>query len=366
MKIIISGGGTGGHIYPGIAIARALMQLKPEAKILFVGGKGQRESKIIPDSGFDFVPVLVQSFPRKLSFKWLKVMVKVPAGFFKSLIILSKFKPDIAIGTGGYVCGPVLLAAWFLRIPIVIQEQNAFPGVTSKILGRWAKEIYVPFVEAVKYFPAERTKITGNPIRKEVFTAPDSHEKLGLDKNKITITIIGGSQGARSINSAVIDALKNLSQFISEIQIIHSTGESDFSRVQEAYKNSPIKAIVQPYFYNIEEVYAGSNLVVCRSGAMTLAEISACGLPAILIPYPYAAEDHQTFNAKAMEDSGAAIMIKDDQLTGELLAETIISLIKDKKKFTSMAEKSKSLGKPNAAQEIAESIISLVVRHEEF
>ena len=360
LKVVISGGGTGGHIFPGIAVAKSLLKLEPDTKILFVGGKGQRESKIVPNSGFDFAPILVQGFPRKLSLKWLKVFIKVPAGFLKSLVILSRFKPDVVIGTGGYVCGPVLLAGSFLRIPIVIQEQNAFPGVTNRMLGRYAKEIHVPFMEAAKYLPQEKIKITGNPIRSEIVTTPDSHEKLGLDKNKLTISFFGGSQGARSINLAVVNALKQLSECDSDIQIVHQTGESDFSMVKETYSKSPLKAIVQPFFNNVEEVYSATDLMVCRSGAMTLAEITAKGLPAILIPYPYATDDHQTFNAKALEDSGAAIMLKDSQLTGELLANTIISLVKDKDRLSSMSMKSKSLGKPDAAQEIARSVISLV------
>lgn len=359
MKVVISGGGTGGHIYPGIAIAKAILQLKSDTKILFMGGKGQRESKIIPDAGFDFVPILTQNFPRKLSLKWVKVLVKVPAGFFKSLIVLTKFKPDVAVGTGGYVCGPILMSALLLRIPIVIQEGNAYAGLTNKILGRWAKEIYVPYKEAIKYFPADKVKITGHPIRSEVITAQDSHEKLGLDKNKTTITFLGGSQGARSINYAVISALEHLNQYEHDIQIIHQTGDRDYQVVQEAYKNSPIKTIVQPYFYNIEEIYASTDLVVSRSGS-TISELTARGLPAILVPYPFAAEDHQTFNAKAMQDNGSAIMIKDSDLTGEILANTIISLINDKEKLSAMAIRSKSLGKPYAAQEIAESILSLV------
>jgi len=361
LRVVISGGGTGGHIYPGIALAKALLQLKPEMKILFIGGKGQRESRIIPDSGFDFAPILVQGLPRKLSLKWIKFFIKVPAGFFKSLVILSRFKPDVVIGTGGYVCGPVILAAWILRKLTAIQEQNTVPGITNRILGRLVGEIYVPFEEAVKFFPQEKTRITGNPVRSEIATTPDSREKLGLDKNKLTISFLGGSQGARSINVAAIDALKLLSEFTSEIQIIHQTGESDFSMVKEAYDKSPFKAIVQPFYPKIEEVYAATDLAVCRSGAMTLAEITARGLPAILVPYPYAASDEQTFNAKALENKGAAIMIKDSKLTGEFLANTITSLIKDKNRLSNMANKSKSLGKPDAAQEIAQSVISLMI-----
>ncbi|MGQ9608051.1 MAG: undecaprenyldiphospho-muramoylpentapeptide beta-N-acetylglucosaminyltransferase [bacterium] len=359
-KFVITGGGTGGHIYPGIAIAKALLQLEPKAKIIFIGGKGQRESVIVPKSGFDFEPILVQGFPRSLSLRWFKVLVKVPMGFCKSLSILSRFNPDVVIATGGYVSGPVALAAFFLGIPVVIQEQNTMPGITNKIMGLWAKKIFLSFSEARVSFPSNKTYITGNPIREEITTITDCREKLGLDKNKITIAFIGGSQGARSINLAVIEALEYLTEYASKIQMIHQTGEPDFSMVKKAYSRSPFSSIIQPFFYSIEEVYSSSDLVVCRSGAMTLAEITACGLPAILVPYPYAAGNEQTFNAKVLQDKGAAIMINDSQLTGKLLAETLISLIDNKEKLMEMASKSRSLGKPNAAQKIAKEIISLI------
>jgi len=362
MKFVISGGGTGGHIFPGIAIAQALMLLESEAQILFIGGKGQRESKLIPNAGFDFEPILVQSFPRKLSLNWLKVIVKVPAGFFKSLVILSRFKPEIAVGTGGYVCGPVLMAALFLRIPIVIQEQNVFPGLTNRILGRWAKEIHIHFPEAAQFLPKEKIKVTGNPVRPEIVTTQACHEKLGLDPSKMTIFFVGGSQGARSINKAVMNALERLSELASQIQIVHQTGESDFQTVKDAYSKYDIHALVQPFFYNIDEVYACANLVTCRSSAMTLSEVTIRGLPTILIPYPYSAEDHQTFNAKLLEEKGAGIMIADSQLTGDTLAYNIISLIRDKNRLANMASNSKSMGRLDAANKIAESVISLVNR----
>ncbi len=359
-RFVITGGGTGGHIYPGIAIAKALLQLEPKAKIKFIGGKNQRESVIVPKSGFDFESILVQGFPRSLSLKWFKVLVKVPMGFFKSLSILKRFNPDVVIATGGYVSGPVALAGLFLGIPVVIQEQNTMPGIANRIIGLWAKKIFLSFSEAKASFASSKTYITGNPIRSEITTAVDSREKLGLDKKKLTVTFIGGSQGARSINLAVMEALKYLTDYASRIQIIHQTGETDFSMIKEAYERSPILSIVQPFFYSIEEVYSSTDLVVCRSGAMTLAEITACGLPAILVPYPYAAGNEQALNAKVLQDKGAAIVINDNQLTGNLLANTLISLIEDKEKLSEMALKSRSLGKPDAGQKIAKEVMTLI------
>lgn len=359
LRLIITGGGTGGHIYPGIAIARAIRELCPDAEIMFIGGKGQRESTIIPQAGFNFKPVIAQGFPRKVSFNWFKVFIKVTKGFISSLFLISEFEPDVVVATGGYVCGPVALAAFLLNVPIVVQEQNAVPGITNRILGKWAKEIYVPFYETSKFFNARRVRLTGNPIRKEISTALGDHSRLGLERGKVTITFLGGSQGSRSINSAVIEALAHLSVYAPNIQIIHQTGERDWQRVKDAYDNVNIKALVRPYFHSIEDIYSVSDLVVSRSGGITVAEITARGLPAILIPYPYAAVNEQAHNAKILERKGAALVIPDSELNGKKLADTIISLINDKNRLAKMAQNSKSLGKPMAAYIIAKSVISL-------
>lgn len=359
LRVIITGGGTGGHIYPGIAVAKAIKELCPDAEIMFIGGRGQRESIIIPQAGFNFRPILAQGFPRKVSRDWLKVFVKVPKGFLSSLFLIREFDPDIVLATGGYVCGPVALAAFFLNVPVVIQEQNAVPGITNRILGKWAREIYVPFCEARKFFDARKVRLTGNPIRKEIYSTRGDHSKLGLSSNKVTITFLGGSQGSRSINSAAIEAITYLSDHASKIQIIHQTGERDWQRVSDAYNNTSIKALVKPYFHSIEEIYSVSDLVVSRSGGVTVAEITARGLPAILIPYPYAAVNEQAHNAKVLERRGAAIVIADSELNGKKLADTIISLLNDENRLSEMAQSSKSLGRPMAAYIIAKSVISL-------
>ncbi len=362
IRIAVSGGGTGGHIYPAVAIARELLQLEPEAQILFIGGRGRRESTIVPEFGFDFVPISVESFPRSLSLRWFKVAFNVPMGLIESLVVLKRFLPQVVIGTGGYVCGPVLLGAVLLHIPIVIQEQNALPGVTNRIVGRWASEVHVPFEVAVRYFISGRTKITGNPVRPEIVTAVGDHEKLGLKRDKLTILFMGGSQGARSINNAAVEALKQLVQFEPHIQVIHQTGEHDFTNIKAAYDKLPYAKVVRPYFDAIQDIYAVTDLVVCRAGAMTLAELAVRGLPSVLIPYPYAAEDHQTPNAQALEDKGSAVMIKDDQFMEERLTDVLSTLIQDRERLSSMAEVSRSLGNSDTAREIASSALSLIGR----
>lgn len=364
IKAVISGGGTGGHILPAVSISQAMLKIEPSIKIVYIGGKGQREASIVPKFGLDFLPIHVEGFPRSFSKKWFKVIYKVPRGFIESLSILKKFSPHIVIGTGGYVCGPVLLAAWIRRIPILIQEQNAIPGITNRIVGRWADEIHVPFQEAVKFFPEDKTKITPNPIREEITTAYGGKKKLGLNEDKTTILFMGGSQGASSINAAAVDAMNRLTDLADQIQAIHQTGNLDIQSVKEAYNKLPFTSLVKPFFDNMEDVYSATDMAVCRAGASTLAELTACGIPAVLIPYPYATNDHQTFNALALEKNGAALMIKNADLNGEVLENTIRSMIHDKEKLVVMSKNSRSMGSPNAARDIAEAALSIALNYE--
>jgi len=401
-RIIISGGGTGGHIYPGIAIANELLLLKddPSAgseqalEIIFVGGKNRLEAKIIPRYNFPFIPISVAGFPRRLTWRWFQVIPKVLLGIIDSFRLLRRLKPKVVIGTGGYVCGPILLAAALLRIPTLIQEQNAIPGLTNRILGRFVDEIHVAFEEAVDYFEAAKSttrlipeggskggkvRVTGNPIRREIrllseaktkearwqegFSNAPLYAKFGLESGKKTVFVMGGSQGAHPINVAIIEALNTLEPFASKLQIIHQTGQDDYELVKSEYAKrvANIKNLVQPYFENIPEIYALADLMICRTGAMTIAEITAYGLPAILIPYPHSTGGHQLINAQAMANKGAGIIINDAELTGELLAKKLIELLKDEQRLEQMAAASKSLGKPKAAEVIAKAILKLAV-----
>ncbi|MBC8457854.1 MAG: undecaprenyldiphospho-muramoylpentapeptide beta-N-acetylglucosaminyltransferase [Deltaproteobacteria bacterium] len=385
IKIIISGGGTGGHIYPALSIGNELLRLEENLEVIFIGGKDRLEAQIVPRHNFPFIPISVAGFPRRLTWRWLQVIPKVLLGFVSSLNLLRRLKPKVVVGTGGYVCGPVLLAGALLRIPTLIQEQNAVPGLTNRILGRWVDEIHVSFVESTKYFKqgkrkasermAPRVKVTGNPIRREIektSKATITNEifaKFGLKSSPKTVFVMGGSQGAHSINVAVIEALNKLesSEEISELQIIHQTGQDDYEMVSNVIANkakqsakSKINHFVQPFFLNIPEIYALTDLMICRAGAMTLAEITVCGLPAILIPYPHSTGDHQMINAQAMKKNGAAILINDEELTGEILAKTLLDLLEDNKTLAKMAAASKKLGKPDAAEKIAQAVLKLI------
>lgn len=362
-RIVISGGGTGGHIYPAIGIAKELIQLDTDTEVIFVGGVDRLESTLVPQHGFRFLPISVAGFPRKFTWRWIPVIYKVCSGLAKSFSLLRKLKPNIVLGTGGYVCGPVLFAAVLLGIPTVIQEQNAAPGITNRILARWAKTIYLAFETDSSLFPNEKTKVIGNPIRQTIGTAERIHEtydSLGLDPQRKTVFVMGGSQGAQAINQNVEDALDDLAPFNQQLQFVHQTGTADYKAVKARYETSSLRHVVQPYFDPIEMIYSIADLMVCRAGGMTIAEITACGIPAIFIPLPTAAGDHQKLNAQVIADAGAGIVLHQHKLTGSKLAKKIIEVIDNPEKHQRMANQSRKLGNPRAGEKIAQSILSLV------
>ena len=362
-RIVISGGGTGGHIYPAIGIAKELMQLDTETEIVFIGGADRLESTLVPQHGFHFLPISVAGFPRKLTWRWIPVVYKVCSGFIKSLLLLKDLKPSVVVGTGGYVCGPVLFAAVLLGIPTVIQEQNAAPGLTNRILARWSKAIYLAFETASVHFRTKNTTVVGNPIRRTIGAVERSREtydSLGLDPERKTVFVMGGSQGAQAINQNVMDALDDLAPFHQQLQLIHQTGKSDHEAVKARYQTSSLRHLVQSYFDPIETIYSVADLMICRAGGMTIAEITACGIPAVFIPLPTSAGDHQRLNAQAIASAGGGIVLDQHTLTGSKLAEEVIRIIDDPDAHQRMADQSRLLGNPHAGEEIARSIFSLV------
>jgi UDP-N-acetylglucosamine--N-acetylmuramyl-(pentapeptide) pyrophosphoryl-undecaprenol N-acetylglucosamine transferase len=363
LRIVISGGGTGGHVYPAIGIAKELMQLDAETEVIFIGGANRLESTLVPQHRFRFLPISVAGFPRKLTWQWIPVICRVCSGFAKSLWLLKNLKPSVVVGTGGYVCGPVLLAAVLLGVPIVIQEQNAAPGLTNRILARWAKTIYLAFETAARHFPADRTMVTGNPIRRTIGMAARTrgiYDSLGLDPERKTVFVMGGSQGAQAINQNVADALEDLASVQQHLQFVHQTGKADYEVVKTRYQQSSLRHVVQPYFDPIETIYSIADLMVCRAGGMTIAEITACGIPAIFIPLPTAAGDHQRLNAQAVTEAGGALVLDQPTLTGRKLANEIIRIMDAPEEQQRMASQSRQLGNPHAGEEIAQSVISLV------
>ena len=366
MKIIVSGGGTGGHIYPALTLIRTLEKKVQNLQVLYVGTHRGLEADIIPKEGIPFETVDLQGFKRSLSPENILRAAKAIQGVGRAMGIVKKFRPDVVIGTGGYVCGPVLMAASLLGIPALIQEQNVIPGITNKILSKFVDKIATGYQEANSAFPASKVVFTGNPIRSQVMweRCQDDYEAFGLKPGVKTVLVSGGSRGARSINRAMVEVLRHY-EGRSDVQIIHATGQGEYEDIMSRIKAAGIdlnlseNLQVRPYLYNMPQAMAIADLAVFRAGATGLAELTAKGIPAILVPYPYAAENHQEFNARAVEKAGAAKVILNKDLTGEVLIKAIDELLSDEGRLQSMSQASKKLGRPQAADNIAELILEL-------
>jgi UDP-N-acetylglucosamine--N-acetylmuramyl-(pentapeptide) pyrophosphoryl-undecaprenol N-acetylglucosamine transferase len=363
-RIVIAGGGTGGHLFPGIALAQELKTRDKNAEIIFVGTKKGIESKKLPQLGFDLVKISILGLSRKATFKNLLVPLCLVRGMIQSFVFLGKFNPDLVVGTGGYVSYPVLLLANLKGIPTLIQEQNSYPGITTRLLASRADKVCLTYGSSLKHFRQykknpDKFKVLGNPIRKGI-TYGDralAQKKFNLKADQKTIFIFGGSQGAHRINMAVLEALDDIND---DFQILWQPGEKDFDYVSEKVKSKKINISLFPFINEMGLAYAAADLVVSRSGALTLAEITACGKPAILIPYPFAAADHQRFNAQELEDKGAAKVILENQLDGKKLAGLINQLLSDEDALKRMSQASKTLAKPDAASKIADEIEQLL------
>lgn len=365
MRIIVSGGGTGGHIYPAVTIANQIKEKQPDAEIIFVGTREGLECEIVPRYGYPIEFIEVAGFQRKLSLDTIKSAFKLLAGLIDALKLIRKIKPDLVVGTGGYVCGPVLFLAALQGIPTCIQEQNAMPGVTNKILAHFVKKVFLGYQEAGKYFGGNSEKIfTGNPIRKEILevSRATAIEKFKLDPAKKTILVSGGSRGARSINDAMALVETSLAGR-SDVQVIHITGETGYEKFigqveKKVLMSDNIK--VFRYMHDMPMALAAADLAIFRSGAIGLAELMARGIPSILVPYPYATANHQEHNARAVEGAGGAVVILDKELTGEILLKQIESLLADESKLQKMKDAAKALGRPEAAEDIARKVLALL------
>ena len=363
MKIIVSGGGTGGHIYPALTLIDAIKSKRPDAEFLYVGTQKGLEADIVPKTGINFTALNLEGgLERRFTLENFSRAANAIWSIKHASDIVKNFKPNVVVGTGGYVCGPILLAASLLKVPTLIQEQNAVAGVTNKILSKFVNKIAVGTRDALKNFPADKTVYTGNPIRSAVLDAKksDGLKEFGFTDDKPIVLISGGSRGARSINNAMIDVLKSAAEKNSA-QFLHVTGKGEFDAVTEKLTDildAPNIKVV-PYLYNMPRAMAMADLAIFRAGATGLAELTARGIPSILIPYPFAAENHQEFNARALVEAGAARMILNKDLTAEILSATINELLTSPDTLKKMSEASLSLGKPHAAAEIAELILAL-------
>lgn len=354
MKIVISGGGTGGHIYPALALIREIQKKNDHCSFLYIGTEKGLESNIVPRENIPFKSIHITGFKRKLSFENVKTVMRFVKGVSDSKKILKEFGADVVIGTGGYVCGPVVYAAAKLGIPTIIHEQNSVPGLTNKFLSRYSTRVAVCFEEAKSFFPKEKTILTGNPRASEVlgYSGKAGLKSVGLNSQKPTVLVVGGSRGARAINEAVLKVMSQLGE--KPYQMLYVTGDVHYDKVAEEMKliGNPENVVVKPFVHNMPEILAGVDLVVARAGATTLAELTALGVPSILIPSPYVTNNHQEKNANALVNNHAALMITEKELTGMNLISTIDRVLLSKEELNQMKEAAKSLGIPDASERL--------------
>ncbi|MDD2585286.1 MAG: undecaprenyldiphospho-muramoylpentapeptide beta-N-acetylglucosaminyltransferase [Syntrophomonadaceae bacterium] len=365
MKVIISGGGTGGHIYPALAIARGIKERLPDTEVLYVGTRKGMESTIVPANGFQFKSIDITGLDRSSIIKASKSMLKFPGSIFQAWNIIRDFQPDIIVGTGGYVSFPVLFAGTFFPCKTFIHEQNAMPGITNRNLAKRVDCTMLTFEEAAPYLHARRIIVTGLPVRKEILEVNriEARKKLGFDNdNGFTLVAFGGSRGAMSINRAMLGLMARYHR--EKMNIVWVTGEKNYNSVKEElgqyidFKALKCQLKLLPYMHNMEEALAVADLVVCRAGASTLSELAVLGLPAILIPYPYAAENHQEKNARALLGKKAAEMVIDEFLDGDTLYNKIETLRKDQLLLKSMSENIRREARPKALDDILDVILN--------
>lgn len=354
MKVLIAAGGTGGHIYPGIAVAKELLRRDASSEVLFVGTAKGLETRIVPENGFQ-LSLINSAGLKNVGFKGkLKGITLLPKSFLEARQIIKQFRPHVVVGAGGYVSGPVLMMAAIMGVPTLVMDSNALPGFTNRQLARFVDKAALTFAESIPYFGSKGV-VTGNPVRAEFFDVPAKQRG-----DVFHILIFGGSQGARAINNAMSDALDHLKDVAGKLTITHQTGEADFEKIREIYSRSAFPdADVRPFISDMYIEFARADLVISRAGATTCAELSAAGKAAIMIPLPTAADDHQRKNAEAIENAGAAKMLIQADLSGERLAVEIKQLIEHPDTITKMEGAAKGIGRPDAAERTADLIEEL-------
>ncbi|MDR1793535.1 MAG: undecaprenyldiphospho-muramoylpentapeptide beta-N-acetylglucosaminyltransferase [Bacteroidales bacterium] len=363
-RIIIAGGGTGGHIFPAIAIANELKRQLPDVEILFVGANGRMEMRLVKDAGYDIKGITISGLQRKISFKNLLSNLRLPFVYWKSLQdaknILLNFQPDAVVGVGGYVSAPVLKSAIKIQIPTLIQEQNSYPGITNKMLSKDVGRICVAYSGLERFFPAQKIVITGNPVRN--FIVEKSVQKsealqyFGLQEGKKTIAITGGSLGAKTINEAIENCVNELIN--NDLQLIWQTGNAFYQSLPQNIRQLP-NIYVSEFIKEMDYLYAAADVIVSRAGALSVSELCIAGKPCVLVPSPNVAEDHQTKNARFLSDCGAAILLPDEKTATEL-KNILLTLLANENKLKNMEQNLLKLALPNAAEKIVNEIIKLI------
>jgi len=363
MSVLVSGGGTGGHIFPALSIANEVRRRYPEARILFVGAEGRMEMEKVPAAGYNIIGLPVSGFDRKHLLRNVKVLARLFKSMRMARNILKDFKPDIAIGVGGYASGPMLKEAQKQGIPTLLQEQNSYAGVTNKLLAAKANCICVAYEGMERFFPKEKIILTGNPVRRNLLdcgaTVQQARQAMAVEPEKKTILIIGGSLGARTINNAIMGGLKQIGE-ASGVQVIWQTGKLYDNQCREALEASGVKNVVQmPFISNMDMAYRAADLVVSRAGASSISELQLLGKAAILVPSPNVAEDHQTKNAQALSSRGAAIMVTDAD-AGSSLVQTMLDIVGDEQMTASLAANVVQMALRDAAERIVDEVERII------
>ena len=362
-RIVITGGGTGGHLFPGVALGQALLRTYPGSSVLFVGTGRSIDTATMDRLGLDIATIRCRGLKGAGRLARLRTLIGLPATVIAAARVLLRFKPDLVFGVGGYVTGPVVLAARLLGIPTCIHEQNSIPGLANRMLGRIAKKIFISLPGSERFFPAARTVLTGNPVRQEILAAAEkSATGPAADKQtKNTLLVLGGSQGAHRVNTLVLEALAGLlDELPEEFSVIHQTGADDYQMVAKGYEQLGINARVAPFFQDMAEVYSRAGLVISRAGATTLAELMVMRKPAILIPYPFAADNHQEENGRLVVENKGARMFQEQELSGAILGHELMDLIKDSGRQRQLAVNIGRMAQPRATEKILDACLALV------
>ncbi len=363
-KVIVSGGGTGGHIFPAIAIANAIKEKYPDTKILFVGALGRMEMEKVPAAGYEIIGLPIMGLQRRLTLQNLKFPFKLLASMRKAKKIVKNFKPDVVVGVGGYASGPLLKAATKLGVPALVQEQNSYPGITNKLLASKVQKLCVAYDDMDRFFPKEKLMLTGNPVRQDIKNLEAKRargiEHFGLDENKKIVLVVGGSLGARTINHAIDAGIEEIAK--NDIQLVWQTGKLYVDEAAKAVANYGEEGIkTMPFISKMDYAYAVADVVVSRAGAMSVSELSIAAKPTIFVPLPSAAEDHQTKNAMALVNHKAALLVKDEEAQEKLIP-TLIDLVKDEEEQQRIASNVAKLAFTNSANIIADEVIKLIKR----
>ena len=355
--MIITGGGTGGHLFPGIAVAQAIQQQFPAGEIMFISTDRSIDNKALSSLALQKISISCQGIKGKSFLGTIKAMAQLPLSLWQAMKIVKEFRPDIVLGVGGYVTGPVVLAAKILGIKTCIHEQNSVPGITNRILGKMVDRIYTSIPGSEKFFSAKKTVLTGNPIRQDILAVA---EQLNEEKTKFkTLLVLGGSQGAHRVNKLVVEALA-AAELPLGFEVIHQTGVTDEEWVRKAYGDKGVVAEVSAFIDNMSAAYARADFVVSRAGATTLAELAVTGKPVVFIPYPYAADNHQVANAQFLVEGGAAWMFQENELTAPKLQKQIEALLNDAELLEQMGKKMRTFARPGATQSIVEESLRLL------